>query len=351
MRRLCKDLAILPASRCDGRTGVLACPREPRLRWSGQTRVSSLRIGLLAVASLLLAGGMTLDYAKPGDTAAAPAAGSVDASKLRTARQSSSDLEVGGELAGMPRGVTRYITREDLLALPQLTYTVADDPNFAGPTTISGVALADLAASLAAAPHAAMVVAICDDKYRANYPREYIAAHRPLLVLTVNGQPPSGWPKDSEGHGYDMGPYMISHPQFAPSFKVFSHADEPQIPWGVVKIEFRDENMVFGTISPPGHSSEPLVKAGYRIAQQNCFRCHNMGREGGQKSGVPWQALSARAAASPEYFAAYVRDPHSRNPHAEMPGNSGYDDATLGALVAYFRTFSAHPPRETQGRP
>jgi mono/diheme cytochrome c family protein len=239
--------------------------------------------------------------------------------------------------------VTRYITREDLLTLPQVTYTVSDDSNFTGPTQTSGVPLEDLAASISAAPQEAMVVAICDDKYRANYPREYVAAHHPLLVLTVNGQPPPGWPKDSEGHGSDMGPYMISHPNFKPSFKIFSHEDEPQIPWGVVRIEFRNENAVFGSIAPrAGHTVTPQVTAGYRIAQQNCFRCHNMGREGGQKSGIPWTALSARATASPEYFAAYVHDPKSRNSHAEMPGNPGYDGSTIGALIAYFRTFSPH---------
>jgi len=302
-----------------------------------------LCIGSLAAAGLLLTGGMALDYAKQSGATAMPAVRSVSVTKLRAARESSSDLEVGGELAGLPPGVTRYITREDLLALPQVTYTISDDSNFTGPTKISGVPLEDLAASLGAAPQAAVVVAICDDKYRANYPREYVDEHHPLLVLTVNGQPPSGWPKDSEGHGYDMGPFMISHPKFKPRFKIFSHSDEPQIPWGVVRIEFRNENAVFGTILPRGrNAATPLVKAGYRIAQQNCFRCHNMGREGGQKSGVPWTVLSARAAASPENFAAYVRDPKSRNSHAEMPGNPGYDDATIGALLAYFRTFSPH---------
>jgi len=43
---------------------------------------------------------------------------------------------------------------------------------------------------------------------------------------------------------------MISHPAFAPSFKVLSHTDEPQIPWGVVRIEFPDEKSVFGAIAP-----------------------------------------------------------------------------------------------------
>ena len=93
-----------------------------------------------------------------------------------------------------------------------------------------------------------------------------------------------------------------------------------------------------------GRHAAHLV-AGYRIAQQKCFRCHNMGREGGQKAGRPWQVLSAWAAASPEYFAAYVRNPQAKNPHAQMPGNPAYDDATLGALRAYFETFASQEKR------
>jgi mono/diheme cytochrome c family protein len=305
-----------------------------------------LCIDLLTAVTLLLAGGIALDYAKQQDARAMPAARSIPVTNLRAARHSPSDLEVGGDLAGQPPGATRYITREDLLALPQVTYNVTGDSNFTEPAKISGVQLEELTRSLGAGPHSDMVVAICDDKYRANYPREYVAAHRPLLVLTINGQPPSGWPKDSEGHGYDMGPYLISHPKFTPSFKIFSHTDEPQIPWGVVRIELRNENAVFSAIVPRGpHAATSLVKAGYRIAQQNCFRCHNMGREGGQKSGTPWFVLSAWATASPEYFAAYVRDPQARNPHAQMPGNPGYDDKTIGALIAYFQTFSPHSPK------
>lgn len=307
----------------------------------------SLSIGSLATAGFLLTGGIGLGYAKRLDSTAMRAVRSVPATKLRAARQSLSDLEVGGDLAGLPPRATRYVTREDLLALPQATYTVTDDSNFIGPTKISGVQLEELIRSLGAAPRSDTVVAICEDKYRANYPRDYVAAHHPLLVLTINGQPPSGWPKDSEGHGYDMGPYMISHPKFTPSFKIFSQRDEPQIPWGVVRIELRNENAVFSAIAPHGNrAATPLVQAGYRIAQQNCFRCHNMGLEGGQKSGVPWLVLSAWATAAPEYFAAYVRDPQARNPHAQMTGNPGYDDKTIGALIAYFQSFSPPSPAD-----
>jgi len=260
--------------------------------------------------------------------------------KLLAQRTSPTDLEVGGELAGVPRGETRYVTRAELLALPQLRFTVRDDSNFAGPTQIKGVLLEELARDLGAAPGADLVVAICDDKYRANYPRGYLAAHHPVLVLEINGKPPSGWPKDSGGHGFDMGPYMISHEEFAPAFKILAHTDEAQIPWGVVRLEFRDEKTVFGAIAPRGpHANDPDVQAGYKITEQNCFRCHNMGNEGGQKSGIAWTLLAAVADTSQDFFAAYVRDPKSKSPQAEMPGNPQYDDETLRALGSYFRTF------------
>jgi mono/diheme cytochrome c family protein len=260
---------------------------------------------------------------------------------LHENRQSVSDLEVGGSLAGFPAESTRYVTRDELLTLPQVRYTVSDDANFAGPTTIEGVSLEALARQLGASTDSGFVVAICDDGYRANYPHAYLIAHHPVLVLNVNGQPPAGWPKETHDHTFDMGPYMISHPHFTPSYKVLSHMDVAQIPWGVVRIEFRSEKIVFGAIAPRGaHSRAPEVQAGFRIAQQDCFRCHNAGNEGGQKSGRSWQLLSSLAVKSPDDFAAYIRDPAAKNPRAQMPANSEYDDATLAALTAYFQTFA-----------
>jgi len=261
---------------------------------------------------------------------------------LHARGESPSDLEIGGDLAGLPRGTLRYIARKDLLTLPQVSYTVTGDPNFKGlgPTRISGVSLEELTKRFAA-PGADLVVAICDDKYRANYPRDYRTAHRPLLVLKINGKDPAEWPKDE---GSDMGPYLISQPNFTPRFKVLSHVEEMQIPWGVVRIDFRSERQVFGAIAPRGpHARDPAVQDGYRIAKENCFRCHNAGDEGGQKAGVTWTVISAIAAGSPDFFAAYVRDPKSRSPQAQMPGNPEYDGATVRALAAYFRAFAAAP--------
>jgi mono/diheme cytochrome c family protein len=293
----------------------------------------------LTAASIALAAAAMIFICSARRAGAQRASAADSTSILHATRESPSDLELGGELAGLPPGTTRYVTRQDLLALPQVSYTVTDDPSFQGlgPTRISGVSLDELANRFAAA-NAPMVVAICDDKYRANYPRDYRAAHQPLLVLKINGKGPAEW---SKSEGSDMGPYLISHPKFTPRFKVLSHVEEMQIPWGVVRIDFRSEKQVYGPIAPRGpHTNDVQVQDGYRIARENCFRCHNSGDEGGRKAGVTWTVISAVAAGSPDFFMAYARNPKSKSPQAQMPGNPEYDDATLHALAAYFKTFA-----------
>jgi mono/diheme cytochrome c family protein len=260
-------------------------------------------------------------------------------SALLTTRSSPSDLEISGDLAHLPPGSTRFITRETLLALPQTTTNVSDDANFHHPVKISGVSLEELSNRLSQSPASAMVTADCDDLYQAHYPREAITTHHPILVLQINDQPPANWPKSSESAL--MGPYLISHPKFTPAFQAFQHTDEPQIPWGVIRLEFRNEESVFGPIAPPPISAaDPQVRAGFLIAKQNCLRCHNTGEKSGMKSGIPWQTLVAWAAASPAAFASYIRAPQSVNSKAQMPGNPKYDGPTLDALTAYFTSLS-----------
>lgn len=298
-------------------------------------------IGVLTLFAVIVAAGTAIQGARKAEAQTqAPAKTAPVRIPSQTERHSPTDLEVGGELAGYPPGTTRYISRDALLALPQVTFTAEDDAKFKAPTQVGGVPIENLVGDLAAAPNSDMVVAIASDGYRSNFTHSYLAAHHPLLVLEINGKAsPVDWPKDAD-EGVDLGPYTVSYFKFTPSFKIFAHADEPQIPWGVVRLEFHSEKEVFGAIEPRGsHASEPAVQAGYRIAQQNCFRCHNMGKQGGQKSERPWLVLSAWATASPEFFAAYVRDPKTKNPHSAMPGNPNYDDSTITALEAYFRTF------------
>jgi mono/diheme cytochrome c family protein len=273
-----------------------------------------------------------------------PSSANIPALAMHSYRSSPLDLEIAGELSGVPTGESRYLTRDQLLSLPQVTYTVDDDSNFTVPTQISGVFLAELVSRLSSNPEANLVVAICSDLYRGYFPRAYLSAHQPILVLTINGLPPSAWPKDTHGDSIYMGPFMISHPKFVPALQILSHADIAQIPWGVVRLEFHDEKKIFDALAPRGPQADSTtVQDGFHIAQQNCLRCHNLGMEGGMKAGRSWQILSGWATASPEYFSAYVRNPKSKNPHSNMPGCPQYDDATLLALISYFRTFS---PRE-----
>lgn len=272
---------------------------------------------------------------------------------LHAERSRADDLEVGGDLASLQPsgesqhlaavaqtpGTTRYIRYEDLLHLPQETYTVTNDSNLPAKTEISGVPLETLAQLLGEPPVDSLIVAICDDRYRANYPHNYVAAHHPLLVLRINGKLHNQWTALQDSGS--PGPYLISHPFFKPAFKVRSHEDEPQIPYGVVRIEFRRESAVFGAIRPPGRwPANSPVEQGYVIARQDCFRCHNLGAEGGTKAGHSWLQLAARAAQNGQRFRQTIHNPTAVNPGATMPAHSSYDDATLDALTAYFKTFN-----------
>ena len=260
---------------------------------------------------------------------------------LREKRGSALDLEVGGDLTGLPAGSVRYLTREDLEALPQASYAVEEDANFSGTVHVRGVELATLAREFAAGSEKALIVAVCADLYRGHYPPGYVQAHRPLLVLEINGEAPAGWPKSREGSAA-MGPYLISHPHFTPSFKTLGNDEEAQIPWGVVRLEFRDEEAVFGQIAPRGaKADDAAVQAGYRIARENCLRCHGPSSYGRLKGQLNWAGIAFFVDASPKEFAAYVRNPKSVVKTAEMPGNPRYDEATLQALMAYFRAFLA----------
>jgi mono/diheme cytochrome c family protein len=254
--------------------------------------------------------------------------------QLHERRASRLDLEVAGDLKGHFAGETAYLRRTDLLALPQVEFTVADDPNLVGGVKVRGVELDVLAREFAAQGAQALVVAVSKDFYRGYYPQDYREIHKPVLVLEVNGKPPLGWPKSREGAA--MGPFVITHEKFTPRYKIHAHAEEPHIPWGVVRLEFTDEKATYAPIAPRESGEE--VEAGYRIARENCLRCHAPG-DVRTKGTLSWSVLGMIAGQSPQQFAAYVMDPKSVNEQAEMPGNPDYDEETLEALIAYFREF------------
>jgi mono/diheme cytochrome c family protein len=288
----------------------------------------------LSVAALIVLGGMSVCRV---------AHNGARTIVLEKSRHSPSDLEVGGSIEGVPLGETRFVSYKELLRLPQESYTVTDDTNFGRTVKISGVALEALPALLGATKDASMLIAICDDKYEAHYPASYMSAHHPLLVLKVNGKEPAEWPVGVDG--VPMGPYMVSHASYTPAFRILTHDDEAQVPWGVVRVDVRNEREVYAPIEPRGvEARDPVVQQGYAIARQSCFRCHSRAGEGGLKSSVRWDDVARKADLDPKYFDAYVRDPKKINAKSQMAASPQYDDATLRALRRYFSTFAGSTP-------
>jgi len=283
-----------------------------------------MRFGLLVMGAALLA-------------AAFPAT-TPQQLPMSAQRSSPQDLEISGELPGVGAGQKRFVRYADLTSLAQVTFTVKDDENFGHPVKLSGVPLDALIAALGVNGAKVLVAAPSSDGYEAHYTAEYRAQHHPFLVLRVDGQDPAHWPKGPDGENY--APYLISHPSFAPAFHILAHKDTAQIPFGVTGLRFLNEAAVQELLPPGGGAPASPAMEGYRIAQQNCLRCHRSGDVGGTKSPFGWPQMALIAQGNPAAFGKYVVRPNSVNPEANMPANPDYDAATVAALTAYFQRFA-----------
>lgn len=262
---------------------------------------------------------------------------------LQPSQSSPQELEISGDLAGLPEGTIRFVTYEGLLTLPQRMFTTVNDANFRHGEALSGVPLEELIHALGFPDSGELVAAECWDKYEAHYTAEYRAAHDPVLVLQIGGEPPARWPKIE---GNSAGPYLISHAGFNPAYHVLSHTEEAQIPYGVTGLKFLKQDVVLDALRPKReYARDSAVMQGFQIAFQNCFRCHNQGVLGGHKANVAWNTLARYATWDPAGFAAVIHDPKSKNTAAKMPGYPEYDFATLQALTAYFQAFNPQAKR------
>jgi len=287
-----------------------------------------MRLGLLSIGAVLLASAL------PGTTS--------QRLPILAQRSSPQDLEISGEVPGVAAGVKSFVRYADLGSLAQVTLTVKDDENFEHPVKLSGVPLDALIAALGINGAKVLVAAASSDGYEAHYTAEYRAQHHPFLVLRIEGEEPAHWPKGPDGENY--GPYLISHPSFTPAFHILAHKDTAQIPFGVTGLRFLDQATVLKELLPPGGgSAESPAMEGYRIAQENCLRCHRSGDIGGTKSPFGWPQMALIAQGNPAAFGKYVVRPNSVNPEANMPANPDYDAATIAALTSYFRSFA--PPQ------
>jgi mono/diheme cytochrome c family protein len=262
-----------------------------------------------------------------------------------THRHAASDLEVLVVDSNGKPAPSIFLSRAYLSNLPQTTSRLHADENFPEiPTSgvrVSGVDLNTFVRAVAPSDLTTAVIAICRDEYTAPFPPQTIKDQHPILVLTMDGLSPHAWA--ARHHTYDPSPYFVTYQNFVPSFHILAHQDRAQYPAEILSLKLIPAASLFAAITPPDSAQLPSdspVLDGFRIAQQNCFRCHNSGGTGGTKSHQTWQHLGEVAKERPEFFAAWTQNPQSLDPKAKMPPNLKYDQATLKALTRYFQTFA-----------
>jgi len=160
-------------------------------------------------------------------------------------RQNWDDLEVITlDLQGNP-AKTVYYSHDQLLTLPTVTVKTEHDPNTDTPATYVGVYIGDLYEPFGADASFDVIGANCLDKFKHYYDREYVARHRPILLLKFDGNAPDDWPRVSQppgrsepmAHGTVLGPYCIVHESFTPAETVYGYTEEPRFLYAVVSLE------------------------------------------------------------------------------------------------------------------
>jgi hypothetical protein len=230
---------------------------------------------------------------------------------------------------------TVYYSYDQLLTLPTVTVKTERDPNTNTPATYTGVYLSDLFEAFGADASFDVIAANRLDRYRQYYDQDYLARHRPILLLKFDGKAPDDWPQTTERNM--LGPYCVVHESFSPAETIYSYFEEPRSAYGVVSLELTSFSESLGLFSPKESGNDPEVVKGQKIAVGSCSTCHNLGNAGGHAAGASWAVLAATAVTTKENFRKKVTDPRSLNLTSSMPPHPTFDDKTFNALEAYFK--------------
>jgi hypothetical protein len=109
-------------------------------------------------------------------------------------RQDWQDLEVITLDSQGDPAKTVYYTYDQLLTLPAVTVKTDRDPNTNTPATYTGIYLSDLFEAFGADASFDVIAAKCSDRSKQYYDRDYVAKHRPILLLKFDGNVPRDWP-------------------------------------------------------------------------------------------------------------------------------------------------------------
>ncbi len=229
---------------------------------------------------------------------------------------------------------TVYYSHDQLLTLPTVTVKTERDPNTNTPATYTGVYIGDLFEAFGADASFDVIGTNSLDHYKQYYDRDYIAKHRPILLLKFDGKLPDDWPHGEDGTA--LGPYRVVHESFTPVEKIYGYVEKPRSSHAVVSLEFTSYSQSLGRFTPKKGGNDPEVVKGQKIAVGSCSSCHNIGNVGGQM-GTPWVVLAAKAVTDKDKFRKIVIDPKSLNVMSSMPPHPTFDDKTFNALEAYFK--------------
>jgi mono/diheme cytochrome c family protein len=209
------------------------------------------------------------------------------------------------------------------------------DPNTNTPATYTGVYISDLFEAIGADKSFEVIGANCSDARKQYYDRDYVAKHRPILLLKFDGKPPADWPNSD--HGSWFGPYCVVHESSSPTETIYGYVEEPRNAPAVTSLELTSFTQSLGRFTPKGRKNDPEVVKGQKIAVGSCISCHKLGKAGGHRTDASWEVLAVQALTSKDNFRKFVTDLHSINPMSQMPPHPTFDDDTFNALEAYLK--------------
>ena len=236
------------------------------------------------------------------------------------------------ESAGSP-GQSREWSREALRALSAERRKVYF-PYIDGEREAVVVPLATLAERF---PEADSLMAYCRDGYVSYYPKAFLEAYRPFLVLDLAATPRGDLRLSG---GPDLGPYYITFSARVERGSAALPDPDNKRPFGVERLVFGDRETLVGPLfEEPVSELAPAAERGRELWTHNCMSCHAWGTKGGGPGGhlsnrtAPVVAIHAKH--NDAYFHDYVRDPSTFIPGVKMPKHPHYTDAQIDAIQSF----------------
>ncbi len=245
------------------------------------------------------------------------------------------DLEIIG-----PKDNHRVVTRESLQKITAPESITVWEPHEKVEVTYVGyraVALFDALSNKEWRKHED-VVFTCLDGYQAVVPASRFTQHDAFLAFARSDNPEFTLINQLQGNEkVALGPYYL----------VWDNREKPDLkaegghgwPYQVKSVSFLNEEERFPRIAPP-KGSPPPVRRGFVAFQKNCFTCHAVNGDGGNKSIDLVHPFSPVEYWREPWLKRWIVNPSELRPATAMPSLSlpGKDGEKVAAdIIAYLK--------------